>query len=131
VPAGPVEQNVSDLGGDGFGLLPWQRAGLVKQSFGPREERRTDRALVRQYRASIEELLASLSAGQLQLALDIANIPQDIRVFGHVKERHLAAASQVAGADVAVARLTTHRSASRHRRQQGHDLPPHPRRRSP
>jgi len=106
VPAGPSRAERQRPRRRRLRSSQWQRAGLVKQSFRPREERRTDRALVRQYRASIEELLASLSAGQLQLALDIANIPQDIRGFGHVKERHLAAASQVAGADVTVARLT-------------------------
>jgi indolepyruvate ferredoxin oxidoreductase len=34
----------------------------------------------------------TLSADRLALALEIARIPEEIRGFGHVKERHLAAA---------------------------------------
>ena len=66
--------------------------GTMLDPFGYTHERRTERALIGEYRASIEEVLAKLSAGKLALAVDIANIPQDIRGFGHVKERHLAAA---------------------------------------
>ncbi|MBN9339798.1 MAG: indolepyruvate ferredoxin oxidoreductase family protein, partial [Comamonadaceae bacterium] len=60
--------------------------------FGKTEERRTERALIAEYRACIEELLAGLNAGNLALAVQIARIPEDIRGFGHVKERHLKAA---------------------------------------
>ena len=57
--------------------------------FGKTEERRTERALIVEYRAAIDEVLAALSAGNLALAVDIARIPEDIRGYGHVKERHL------------------------------------------
>ena len=60
--------------------------------FGKTEERRTERALITEYRACIEELLAGLNASNLALAVQIARIPEDIRGFGHVKERHLKAA---------------------------------------
>ena len=60
--------------------------------FGRTEERRTERALIDEYRASIDELLAGLSAERLALALQIARIPEDIRGYGHVKDRHLSAA---------------------------------------
>ncbi|MEO8060702.1 MAG: indolepyruvate ferredoxin oxidoreductase family protein, partial [Burkholderiales bacterium] len=60
--------------------------------FGKTEERKTERALIDEYRASIDELLKSLSAQNLALATDIARIPEDIRGYGHVKERHLHAA---------------------------------------
>jgi len=33
-----------------------------------------------------------MSAERLALAVEIASIPEDIRGYGHVKERHLAAA---------------------------------------
>ena len=66
--------------------------GTMLDPFGYTHERRTERALIGEYRASIEEVLASLSADRLALAVDIASIPQDIRGFGHVKERHLAVA---------------------------------------
>ena len=60
--------------------------------FGKTEERKMERALIVEYRASIEEILKSLNARNLALAVDIARIPEDIRGFGHVKENHLAAA---------------------------------------
>ncbi|MBT9459783.1 MAG: hypothetical protein IV097_24425, partial [Burkholderiaceae bacterium] len=42
--------------------------------------------------ASIDEVLQGLTADKLALACDIARIPEDIRGYGHVKERHLVAA---------------------------------------
>ena len=60
--------------------------------FGRTAERRMERALIGEYRASIEELLPALNAGNLALATEIARIPEEIRGYGHVKERHLAAA---------------------------------------
>lgn len=66
--------------------------GTAFDVFGQTKERRTERALIGEYRASIDELLASLNSGNLPLAVSIASVPEDIRGYGHVKERHLAAA---------------------------------------
>ncbi|WP_019375161.1 indolepyruvate ferredoxin oxidoreductase family protein, partial [Melaminivora alkalimesophila] len=66
--------------------------GTALDPFGKTEERRTERALIREYRATIEELLAGLTPERLPLAAEIARIPEEIRGYGHVKERHLAAA---------------------------------------
>ena len=66
--------------------------GTALDPFGRTEERRTERALIAQYRASIDELLARLDAQRLALAVEIARIPEEIRGYGHVKARHLAAA---------------------------------------
>jgi indolepyruvate ferredoxin oxidoreductase len=60
--------------------------------FGRTEERRVERALIQQYRACIDELLQTLDAAKLPLAAEIARIPEEIRGYGHVKERHLQAA---------------------------------------
>jgi indolepyruvate ferredoxin oxidoreductase len=60
--------------------------------FGRTEERKMERALIGEYRASIEELLTTLSAVNLPLAVEVARLPEEIRGYGHVKERHLAAA---------------------------------------
>jgi indolepyruvate ferredoxin oxidoreductase len=65
--------------------------GTAFDPFGRTEERRTERALIGEYRATVEELLARLDASNLGLALEIARLPEDIRGYGHVKERHLAA----------------------------------------
>ncbi|RYF56820.1 MAG: indolepyruvate ferredoxin oxidoreductase family protein, partial [Comamonadaceae bacterium] len=64
--------------------------GTAFDPFGRTEERRTERALIGEYRAAIDELLAGLLAERLPLAVEIARIPEGIRGYGHVKERHLA-----------------------------------------
>jgi indolepyruvate ferredoxin oxidoreductase len=66
--------------------------GTAFDPFGKSQERRTERALIDEYRSAIDELLQGLTADKLPLALEIARIPEDIRGYGHVKERHLAAA---------------------------------------
>ena len=70
--------------------LRWLR-GTALDPFGRTAERRTERALIGEYRQSIEELLATLDAGTHALALEIARVPEQIRGFGHVKARHLQA----------------------------------------
>ena len=59
--------------------------------FGKTEERRTERALIGEYRQTVEELLQGLTADNIGSALEIARLPEDIRGYGHVKARHLAA----------------------------------------
>jgi indolepyruvate ferredoxin oxidoreductase len=66
--------------------------GTALDLFGSTAERKAERALIGEYRAAIEELLATLSADNLTLAVEIARIPEHIRGYGHVKERHLLAA---------------------------------------
>jgi indolepyruvate ferredoxin oxidoreductase len=77
-----------------FGWLAKMKGlrGGALDVFGRSEERKTERALIGEYRAAIDELLAGLAADKLALAVEIARIPEDIRGYGHVKERHLAAA---------------------------------------
>jgi indolepyruvate ferredoxin oxidoreductase len=77
-----------------FGMLAKLKGlrGGALDLFGRSEERRTERALIQQYRECIEELLQTLDAGNVALAAEIARIPEDIRGYGHVKERHLLAA---------------------------------------
>jgi indolepyruvate ferredoxin oxidoreductase len=57
--------------------------------FGYTEERRTERRLPEDYRALILRLLPALSKDNLALAVQIANLPDDLRGFGHVKESAL------------------------------------------
>ena len=77
--------------------------------FGRTEERRTERALIGEYRASIEELLRDAERrATCALAAEIARIPEEIRGYGHVKERHLGrGAGEVGTADGALARQGT------------------------
>lgn len=78
-------------------LFQWLARGKVLRGtafdpFGRTEERKTERALIAEYRDCIEGLLPQLTASNLALAVQIARIPEDIRGYGHVKERHLQAA---------------------------------------
>ena len=66
--------------------------GTPLDVFGRTEERRTERALIEQYRASIDEVLAGLTPANHAVAVEIARIPEMIKGYGHVKARHLAAA---------------------------------------
>jgi indolepyruvate ferredoxin oxidoreductase len=66
--------------------------GTALDPFGRTEERRMERALIGEYRACIEELLKTLAPDNRALAAEIARIPEDIRGYGHVKERHVKAA---------------------------------------
>ena len=66
--------------------------GTALDIFGKTEERHTERALIQEYRASIEEILRSLNADNHALALDIARLPDQIKGYGHVKARNLAKA---------------------------------------
>jgi len=66
--------------------------GTAFDPFGRTEERKTERALIGEYRLCIEELLRGLNTGNMAQAVEIARIPEEIRGYGHVKERHLAAA---------------------------------------
>jgi indolepyruvate ferredoxin oxidoreductase len=77
-----------------FGVLAKLKGvrGTAFDIFGRSAERRTERALIGQYRACIDELLRGLDAERLGLAAEIARIPEEIRGYGHVKARHLAAA---------------------------------------
>lgn len=65
--------------------------GTPLDVFGRTEERRTERELVVEYRRTVEELLAGLSPANHALAVEIANLPDQIRGYGHVKARNLAA----------------------------------------
>ncbi|MBC7444409.1 MAG: indolepyruvate ferredoxin oxidoreductase family protein, partial [Polaromonas sp.] len=78
----------------GFRLLARLKGlrGTPFDVLGRSEERRQERALIDDYRASIEEVLVGLSAGNHALAVEIARIPELIKGYGHVKARHLAAA---------------------------------------
>jgi indolepyruvate ferredoxin oxidoreductase len=66
--------------------------GTPLDPFGYSHERRIERALVRDYHAMLDELLAKLTPDNHQLAVALASIPEKIRGYGHVKLRHLTAA---------------------------------------
>ncbi|HXT03490.1 MAG TPA: indolepyruvate ferredoxin oxidoreductase family protein, partial [Casimicrobiaceae bacterium] len=57
--------------------------------FGRTQERRRERALVGEYETLVDELLACLAPANYEVAVSLASIPEHIRGYGHVKERHL------------------------------------------
>jgi indolepyruvate ferredoxin oxidoreductase len=66
--------------------------GTPLDIFGRSEERRTERRLIADYEAMLEEVLPKLNADNHALAVGLAAIPEKIRGYGPVKARHLAAA---------------------------------------
>ena len=66
--------------------------GTALDPFGYTAERRGERALVGEYRALIGDRLSKLTPANLATLVALASIPEEIRGYGHVKERHLAAA---------------------------------------
>ena len=66
--------------------------GTFLDPFGYSAERKTERALVRRYMPCSSEVLAKLTPENHHLAVGLAAIPEKIRGFGHVKQRHLTAA---------------------------------------
>ena len=62
--------------------------------FGMSAERKLERRLIAEYESCVSELIAGLEPENHGLAVEIASIPEQIRGFGHVKERHLKAARE-------------------------------------
>jgi len=63
--------------------------GTALDIFGYAAERRTERQLIADYEGVVSELLEKLDPARVALAAEIAAIPEFIRGYGHVKERHL------------------------------------------
>ena len=63
--------------------------GTAFDIFGYTAERRMERRLIADYEAAIDDILVRLEPDNHFLAVKIAAIPEDIRGFGHVKERHV------------------------------------------
>ncbi|MEE3626632.1 indolepyruvate ferredoxin oxidoreductase family protein [Nitrospirillum sp. BR 11752] len=61
--------------------------GTALDIFGRTAERRMERQLIVDFRATVEELLAGLAEDNHALAVEIAELPQKIRGYGHVKEK--------------------------------------------
>jgi indolepyruvate ferredoxin oxidoreductase len=68
--------------------------GTAFDVFGRTAERRSERQLVADYRSTVTELLTGLNATNHALALELAQVPDAIKGFGHVKERNLRAARE-------------------------------------
>jgi indolepyruvate ferredoxin oxidoreductase len=78
----------------GFKLLAKFKGlrGTRLDVFGHTEERKTERALIGEYMQHIDRVLQGLDAQTHAHALDVARVPDNIKGFGHVKERNIQAA---------------------------------------
>ena len=54
--------------------------------FGYTSERKAERELIESYELDIERLIAETGNENLNLAVEIASLPEKIRGFGHVKK---------------------------------------------
>ena len=79
----------------GFKILrrfKWLR-GTRFDPFGWTEERQMERKLRDQYLDNMLRILPELSAKNVDLAVAIAEVPDEIRGYGHIKEEAVAKAS--------------------------------------
>jgi indolepyruvate ferredoxin oxidoreductase len=67
--------------------------GTAFDVFGKTEERRNERELIEQYFTLIDEFCVTLDTARFDAAMKLANLPDEIRGFGHVKERNVLAAA--------------------------------------
>ncbi|MFO7550905.1 MAG: DUF6537 domain-containing protein, partial [Haliea sp.] len=59
--------------------------GTWMDPFGYHPDRRQERALIADYRALLEELLAGLDSDNFDIALELARLPGEVRGYGPVK----------------------------------------------
>ncbi len=79
----------------GFSILAKLRflRGSALDPFAKTDERRKEVALIDEYEATILDILQSLSPENHGLAVEIAQVPEHIRGYGHVKETHMISAA--------------------------------------
>ena len=61
--------------------------------FGKTEERHMERQAIEDYDRLLTDLCAKLTRDNLAIAVKLASMPDDVRGYGHVKERHVALAT--------------------------------------
>ncbi len=57
--------------------------------FGRTAERKMERALIGQYETVMAEILEKLTPQNYEVGVDLASVPEHIRGYGHVKEKHV------------------------------------------
>ena len=58
--------------------------------FGRSQERRTERALISEYEALIDDILRELESGRMELAIEILGLAESIRGYGPIKDQSIA-----------------------------------------
>jgi indolepyruvate ferredoxin oxidoreductase len=74
-----------------FGLLARFKylRGTPLDPFGYSSERKLELQLIEDYQRSVDYLLEQLNAGNYRSAVALAELPEQIRGYGHVKEQSL------------------------------------------
>jgi len=80
--------------GRAFGVLKGMKRfrGSRLDLFGNTEERRQERALIEDYLKVLEDIVANLTPANYVAAVALASVPDEIRGYGHVKERSIGVA---------------------------------------
>ena len=92
----PVKQKYGPAMLTGFKLLAQLKGlrGTALDIFGCSHERQTERALIGEYLQHLEHAIAHLNPDNHAHALKVAQVPENIKGFGHVKERNIRVARQ-------------------------------------
>jgi len=75
----------------GFKVLSKMKVlrGTPFDLFGLQDERKMERALIEEYRATLRDLLKGLTPANYDIAVQIAMLPQKMRGYGHVKQKNV------------------------------------------
>ena len=68
--------------------------GGLLDPFGKTAERKAERKLIADYEVTVKALIEGLSGETHDLAVQIADIPDDIRGYGHIKDASMACAAE-------------------------------------
>jgi indolepyruvate ferredoxin oxidoreductase len=63
--------------------------GSAFDIFGHTAERKQERALITEYETDVDSILAQVSLQNLEIAVELANLPLQMRGFGHVKQANI------------------------------------------
>jgi indolepyruvate ferredoxin oxidoreductase len=69
--------------------------GGTLDMFGNTEERRHERQLIEDYIRQLDEISSKLNSANHGAAVALASVPDEIRGYGHVKERNIKAAKEL------------------------------------
>ena len=63
--------------------------GTAFDIFGYTDERKRERSLITEYRALVDTVLDGVNTANHDVAVELAEVPEHIRGYGHVKEQHV------------------------------------------
>ena len=77
-------------------LAGWKKLrGGALDIFGKTEERSTERKLIDDYIRELDDIIGRLSVANHSAAVALASVPDEIRGYGHVKEKNLQRAAEL------------------------------------